>query len=131
MSVTTTENRLYYNTVDILRDYDVHHTNAEEREPLDSTLNEHPIPEPASNPEGWPTDHRRVPPYRPVNRELNQEERAPFGRNVVEGTFIFLMLNGVRINSVSSTCSIRQCGNADVLNEEHIEGVASHGRSDQ
>lgn len=51
------------------------------------------------SPPGWPQNYRRVPPFRPVNRNLDPAER-PNGANVGEYVFVNVMLNGVRINSV-------------------------------
>lgn len=57
----------------------------------------------ASNPSNWPTNFRRVPNYRPINRYLDPEQR-PNGANTVEYVFVNVMLNGVRLQSVSGTC---------------------------
>lgn len=52
------------------------------------------------NPPDWPTNYRRVPPHRPVNRHLDPAER-PNGASTGEYVFVNVMLNGVRLNSVS------------------------------
>ncbi|KAF0323018.1 X-Pro dipeptidyl-peptidase C-terminal non-catalytic domain-containing protein [Colletotrichum asianum] len=52
------------------------------------------------NPSNWPTQYRRIPPYRPVNRHLDQAER-PNGANGFEFLFVTVMLNGVHLQSVS------------------------------
>lgn len=100
MSVTTTQNPIYYNTVDVLRDYQIHRSNADPAEGIDPTLNEHSEANPSQNPENWPRDHRRVPDHRPINRNVDLEARGGNGRNGAEATFVYLMLNGCRINSV-------------------------------
>lgn len=56
---------------------------------------------PAINPQTWPSDFRLVPPYRPINRNLDQAER-PYGANMLEFTFITVMLAGVRMQSVNA-----------------------------
>jgi hypothetical protein len=53
----------------------------------------------STQPQNWPSDHYRVPPYRPTNRNLDQSER-PSGASDVERGFIILMLHGVWINAV-------------------------------
>lgn len=52
------------------------------------------------NPPKWSTKYRRVPPHRPVNKHLDLSER-PNGSNTGEWVFVNVMLNGVRLNSVS------------------------------
>jgi hypothetical protein len=52
-----------------------------------------------NNPDWWPTDHRRVPDYRPINRNLDRSQR-PNGVNAIETAFIFIMLRGVQVNAV-------------------------------
>ena len=100
MSVTTTQNPIYYNTANALRDYHIHHSNADPSEGIDPSLNEHPTPS-SENPADWPQDHRRVPDFRPVNHNVDMESRGGYGRNGAEATFVYLMLNGCRLNSVS------------------------------
>jgi hypothetical protein len=99
MSVTTTANAQTYNLRTVLADYDLHHTPA--TDPLDTTLNVHPSPNSShSNPANWPTDERRVPPYRPVNTALDQTQRRVF-QNRVEQTFVIVMFTGVYLEAVS------------------------------
>lgn len=52
------------------------------------------------NPDYWPTQYRRIPPYRPINRNLDLAER-PNGSNRAEWLFVQVMMNGVRLQSVS------------------------------
>jgi hypothetical protein len=102
MSVTTTANPIHYNLEAVLADYDLHHT-----EELDTSLNAHPAPtssgtaESQHNPSDWPTEHRRVPAYRPINRELDQSERRVY-LNGIEQAFVGVMFTGVFLESVSS-----------------------------
>jgi hypothetical protein len=59
------------------------------------------------NPPSWPTEHRRVSPYRPINRHLDTSIR-PSGHNAALFVFITTMLGGCHILAV---CSIAYpCG---------------------
>ena len=53
-----------------------------------------------TNPPGWPTDNFRIPDYRPINKNLDAEER-PNGSHVIEKAFLRIMFTGVFINAVS------------------------------
>ena len=97
MSVTTTANPATTQLSRTLADYDIKLTGAEADGPP-AALN--PRSSPSDNPEGWPTNFRNVPPYRPINRNLDMEER-PGGSNGVERIFIAVMLHGVWLNAVS------------------------------
>lgn len=101
MSVTTTQNQLYYQTAEHLRDYEIHHSGETGDGEVDTSLNQSPPPaREHQNPASWPTDHRRVPPYRPANPNLDMSERGT--RNAAENIFVTIMLNGVRLNAVSA-----------------------------
>lgn len=104
MSVTTTANPIHYNLEATLADYDLHHS-GEQTEGLDTSLNAHPAPNSSStqsqqNPSDWPTEHRRVPAYRPINHELDQSERRVY-LNGIEQAFVGVMFTGVFLESVS------------------------------
>ncbi|KAH7402663.1 hypothetical protein BKA66DRAFT_449254 [Pyrenochaeta sp. MPI-SDFR-AT-0127] len=100
MSVTTTANPLHYNLHATLADYELHHSST--TEDVDTSLNVHPNPSSqAQNPSDWPTEHRRVPAYRPVNRELDQSERRVY-QNGIERAFIGVMFTGVFLQSTAS-----------------------------
>lgn len=104
MSVTTTSNPLTYASAAVLRDYELSHSDS--NEPLDTSLNAHPTPSSrSSNPADWPTEHRRVPAYRPVNTELDQGERRVY-QNPIERAFITVMFTGVFLESVSAASSV-------------------------
>jgi hypothetical protein len=101
MSVTTTANPITYNISSVLADYELTHSDS--NTPLDTTLNVHPRSASSPNPEipcDWPTDHRRVPTYRPINTELDQSQRRVY-QNPIERAFIAVMFSGVFIESVS------------------------------
>jgi hypothetical protein len=98
MSVTTTANPITYNLQSVLADYDLHHTEEE----LDTSLNAHPAPNTSQeNPSSWPTEHRRVPEYRPINTALDQSERRVY-QNGIEQVFVGVMFTGVFLESVST-----------------------------
>ncbi|KAL9114598.1 MAG: hypothetical protein Q9227_001276 [Pyrenula ochraceoflavens] len=95
MSVTTTDNPIATTLRVALADYDVHHSGAEDRTAPGPNLN---VASTVENPSAWPVDHRRIPPYRPVNMELDMEIR-PAGLNGLEWGFINVMFTGVRTQS--------------------------------
>jgi hypothetical protein len=100
MSVTTTANPQTYNLRTVLADYELHHS--PETEPLDTSLNAHPTPSSShSNPSYWPIDARRVPDYRPVNRNLDQNERRVY-QNGIERAFVGVMFTGVWLEATLS-----------------------------
>ena len=101
MSVTTSTNTVAQSVLHVLTDYDLHHSG----DPvgcgrLDEPNASHAAVFEHQNPEWWPNDHRRVPDYRPVNRNLDRSQR-PDGVNGTERVFIFTMLRGVQLNAVS------------------------------
>jgi hypothetical protein len=99
MSVTTTANPIHYSLQTVLADYDLHHTEEEH----DTSLNAHPAPSSSqANPSSWPTEHRRVPEFRPINTELDQSERRVF-LSGVEQVFVGVMFTGVYLQSVSTS----------------------------
>ncbi|KAF2192021.1 hypothetical protein K469DRAFT_735822 [Zopfia rhizophila CBS 207.26] len=89
MSVTTTANPTTYNLQTVLADYELHHS--EEHSSARDHLEIH-------NPSEWPTNHRRIPPYRPVNTELDQTQRRVY-LNGVERAFVAVMFTGVFVNA--------------------------------
>src|SRR4051812_7825081 len=79
-------------TLKLIADYDIHHSpeKDEDREgdnvegvrreaqpaAFNPTLAPHPtVPYPVTNPAWWQRTYRRVPDYRPINRELDFKER--------------------------------------------------------
>jgi hypothetical protein len=120
MSVTTTANPIHYNLHATLADYELHHSNATEE--VDTSLNRHPAPaSETQNPSDWPTEHRRIPAYRPVNTELDQGERRVY-QNGIERAFIGVMFTGVFLQSVRSDLEFDK---AIVLiqNSDCVEGM--------
>lgn len=100
MSVTTTSNPVTGSVLQVLTDYDIHHSGSPAHPAAAPPVNETPAPNGSvSNPPHWDTEHRMVPAYRPLNRNLIHAER-PMGSNPAEVIFIWTMLNGVGVNVV-------------------------------
>ncbi|EON67981.1 hypothetical protein W97_07127 [Coniosporium apollinis CBS 100218] len=102
MSVTTTTDSARYQIHSHLVDYELHHSGTSgpapppEAHPVPSTVDQQGLN--ARNPESWPTDHRRIPPYRPINRELDMSQRRVY-TSVPERIFIEVMFTGVATNA--------------------------------
>ncbi|KAJ5609993.1 hypothetical protein N7510_006712 [Penicillium lagena] len=88
MSATATTTQ----SLSILADYEVHHSSVEQHH---ATVNLAPS---STQPADWPSHHRRMPAYRPANRNLDLIER-PAGSNGAEYVFIQVMLHGVWLNA--------------------------------
>lgn len=84
---------------DILKDYTLHFSSATPSL-APQWNNTDVVTSTSSNPGFWPTQYRRIPPYRPINRNLDLTER-PNGSNRAEWLFVQVMMNGVRLQSVS------------------------------
>ncbi|KUI71140.1 hypothetical protein VM1G_07143 [Cytospora mali] len=97
MSATTTDNPITstFNS-EIQRDYEIRLTGHDETV---APPNADSRPPPASNPSGWSTDHRGVPPYRPINTGLDLSQR-PLGGSPAVDVFLFAMFNGLWLNAV-------------------------------
>lgn len=100
MSNTTTISRATTAEIQhILTDYEIHLTGSENgttTQPPRLHQDQHSA---AENPQNWPSDYRRVPDYRPINRELNYSER-PLGNSTFEFLFLNVMFTGVATNAV-------------------------------
>lgn len=98
MSVTTVDNPITTAiSRQVLQDYDIHLTGDEPVAPPNTDSQQRPTPE---NPPDWDTQYRGVPPYRPINRDLDLTQR-PLGGNPVGDVFVTTMFTGVFINAVS------------------------------
>lgn len=103
---STTETNARLRVVGYPSDYDLHHSNNspsplsndnETQNELSST-SQRPAEVNSEGPE-WPDHYRRIPPYRPVNRNLEQGERRVYTSGA-ERAFITMMFIGVRNNAV-------------------------------
>ena len=105
MSVTTTQNPRTYGIVRTLADYELHHSKEEEEQSVNEVNTQPPSSEHAQRPLGsspvWETQYRRVPPYRPVDPELDFDSRN-ITLNRVETFFIFNMFGGISMVEVSN-----------------------------
>ncbi|KAL4892401.1 hypothetical protein BDV59DRAFT_179839, partial [Aspergillus ambiguus] len=97
MSSTTTTTRTQTSSLSVLADYELHHS-GREADTHSSTPQEPPAANTTAQPTNWTRDYRRVPPFRPINRNLDQSER-PAGSNSGEFVFIQAMLHGVWLNA--------------------------------
>ncbi|KAJ9653754.1 hypothetical protein H2198_007101 [Neophaeococcomyces mojaviensis] len=96
MSVTTTSNTTTQSVLKVLADYELTHSGND----TDGTV-EAPNPrlvdqETRQNPDWWTRDYNGVPPYRPINYDLDHELR-PWARPGIETAFVWTMLNGVGV----------------------------------
>jgi len=97
--VTTSTNTTTQSVLHVLADYDLHHSGIPANPSEPAPPNERRDSDTrTSNPPGWDEGHNRVPPYRPINRNLDMELR-PGGANVPEAIFIATLLNGVNLNA--------------------------------
>jgi hypothetical protein len=104
MSATTTDNPITYATINAaLRDYDLYHSDASSSTSPTARVapppEPHPLPRVVGAAPTWDTTHRRVPPYRPINTELDQSVRRVY-QNQIERAFVTVMFTGVFIEAV-------------------------------
>lgn len=104
MSTTTTDNPISTTLhraaqADHLRDYEVHLT-SDGTTPAEPNTDNRPSPPAVSSLPGWDDGHRGVPPYRPINRNLDMSQR-PWGGNPVGDAFVLTMFTGVFTLAVS------------------------------
>lgn len=107
MSTTTTQTRTRR---DVLVDYELHHSPATTAPPAsrsdgqagDSAGSQAAAARsPPPPPVPWDTTHRRVPPYRPLNRDPEHLREVRTYNNRAEQVFVATMFTGLCINSVS------------------------------
>ncbi|KAF2798428.1 hypothetical protein K505DRAFT_233301 [Melanomma pulvis-pyrius CBS 109.77] len=70
-----------------LTDYELHHSNTPPRPTSTS-----------ANTNDWPHNHRRIPTYRAINRELDQSQRRVY-TSTGERAFLTVMFTGVQANA--------------------------------
>ncbi|KIW88814.1 uncharacterized protein Z519_10298 [Cladophialophora bantiana CBS 173.52] len=94
---TTTRDNIH---ITVPADYLIYHPDSPPN-PSGDTTSRQPLVSSGSrgnNPPHWPDDRRRIPDYRPVNKNLDQQSRRTY-RNVVERAFIANMFRGVSFNA--------------------------------
>lgn len=103
---STTESQTRLRVVGYPSDYEVHHSNTSPSAHSPDNETQDELPSSSQQPtdvdrEGpeWANHYRRIPPYRPINRNLNQGERRVY-LNGAERAFITMMFLGVRSNAV-------------------------------
>lgn len=104
MSITTI-NAPSHTLSTILSDYSIHLSSTHQYVSVAQSDTSTPSPLINQNPSSWPTHHRRVPPYRPVNYDLDPAERIVYNSRVEQG-FITTMFFGIRIITVPTHCLI-------------------------
>lgn len=124
MSVTTSTDSLRYAAHNYLADYELHHSDTRVSSALKP--NSHPDPrlldQPTSlrtdvevafrNPKTWPANHRRIPPYRPINKNLDQSQRRVY-TSTGERMFLTVMFTGLQANVVGLPLFFRTGSEAD------------------
>jgi hypothetical protein len=116
----------------VLADYEIRLTSSDaaEQQPLvlqDSVLPLPDVPRNANSPRDWPTDHRRVPPYRPINYNLDLTERIVYN-NGGERAFITTMFFGLRLITVSETYRVGRA--ADLVHHYWLHPRSEKGLMD-
>ncbi|KAJ5095067.1 hypothetical protein N7532_007358 [Penicillium argentinense] len=91
MSTTTTTTTIT-SSLSVLADYEVHHSGTQQ-----STQQTPPAA--LSQPVDWPSDHRRVPEYRPAQPNLSYVDRPAGNGHPAEYAFIQIMLHGCWLNA--------------------------------
>lgn len=81
----------------LLADYELTHTGEEGQPPSPPNNRSEPV---VQNPSWWPTNYDGIPPYRPIDYNLDRDQR-PWARPGIETAFAFTMLNGVGVVAVS------------------------------
>lgn len=96
-TTTTTRNPSALTADGVLADYELHHSHIDSPISPSTGNDHHEIP---NSPVDWDTTHRRVPPYRPINRVRDPLETRVYNSRV-EQTFIGVMFTGVLTIAVS------------------------------
>ncbi|KAK4119838.1 hypothetical protein N657DRAFT_666463 [Parathielavia appendiculata] len=102
MSSTTTTPTQTRTRQSVLKDYELHHSPSSSRTVSGSPAAPPPTPQavPLNQPQ-WDTVHRRVPPYRPINRDRDQSDVRVY-TSPIERVFIGTMFTGVLVNSTAA-----------------------------
>ncbi|KAK5069239.1 hypothetical protein LTR64_008606 [Lithohypha guttulata] len=96
MSATTTANTRTQAVLNLLADYELTHSGHDTTGVVEPPNPRSVEDETRQNPDFWTRDYHGVPPYRPINYELDYDAR-PWARPGVETAFVWVMLNGVGI----------------------------------
>lgn len=106
-----------------LADYELHHSNTPSTVPATATdpivprpltlVEEEPGPLQLGgvlqSPQYWPNNHRRIPAYRAINRDLDQSQRRVY-TSTGERVFLTVMFTGVQTNAVRNQhCMVTFC----------------------
>ncbi|BAE62260.1 unnamed protein product [Aspergillus oryzae] len=108
------------------------------------TLAPHPpVPYAVSNPEWWQQEYRRVPDYRPVNKDLDSEQRRQNRLFTAVGTFmiagcsmiavrgsLFLQLDISLLILIFLNRTGRHCGGTLLDDSQHAEIIPLAGNGD-
>lgn len=97
-TITTTATTLERAPNTILADYELHHSSAPSENRGSETSGYTPA-EDTPQPAEWDTRHRRVPAYRPVNRDRDQADVRVYLSNA-ERAFVTVMFTGLFVNAV-------------------------------
>ncbi|KAK0383842.1 hypothetical protein NLU13_9753 [Sarocladium strictum] len=100
MSTTTTTTQAQPAALQtVLQDYRLHHSEASgDAAKAESTRSSSSTATAAQPPVAWDVSHRRVPPYRPTNRDRDQAEVAVY-LSGAERAFITTMFTGLFVNA--------------------------------
>ena len=83
-----------------LADYEVHHSDTSS--PARSASSSISSQDAPHNPPNWPTDHRRIPPHRPINIDPAHEAECRQYTSNAEHVFVVVMFTGVAQVAVCS-----------------------------
>ncbi|KAK3899140.1 hypothetical protein C8A05DRAFT_18386 [Staphylotrichum tortipilum] len=92
-TTTTTQSVTSYPLRAVLADYELHISEPRTASAASPGASSQPR---VQNPPGWSQDHRSVPPYRPINRDLDRDQIMVYQNNV-ERTFVTTMFFGIRV----------------------------------
>ncbi|KAH6844544.1 hypothetical protein B0I37DRAFT_416147 [Chaetomium sp. MPI-CAGE-AT-0009] len=103
MSSTTTTQTQTRTRQTVLRDYELHHSSSSRQAAAQSDQAALPTEGQITsrNPPDWDTTHRRVPPYRPINRDRDQSEVRVY-TSPAEQVFVGTMFTGVLIYATAA-----------------------------
>lgn len=117
MSVTVTDNARITQARHYLADYELHHSQPADHEarpaPPPNELGEVTTP----GPQEWETEWRRVPPWRPVRNQLDEQRNTT--QNGIERGFIRVMFSGVYMMAVGVEHRLLVRHDSDIISAGH------------